>query len=135
MELLKWTDDYSVGIVIIDYQHKRLVMLINKLYDSMLEGKTMESITEIFEGLEDYIKNHFETEESFFKEFNYEDMKTHIKEHKVFVDQISQLKKDYLSGKNTVSVELLDFLKNWLSEHILGSDKKYISCFKENGVI
>lgn len=111
MELITWNDEYKLGLVVIDYQHKKLVMLINNLSQSILGGKTKESITEIFEGLEEYIKNHFKTEEMFFKEFNYKDTEEHINEHKVFIEQITQAKKAYESGKGDIQEELLRFLK------------------------
>jgi hemerythrin len=48
-----------------------------------------------------------------------------------FVEKARELHAPLLAGKFTVSLDLLRFLKNWLSEHILGTDQKYAPYLNE----
>jgi len=78
---LEWEDKYSVGVVEIDDQHKRMFATINELLDSINNGTTEEHIGNIIESLVKYKIFHFETEEKYFKEFNYDGAEEHISRH------------------------------------------------------
>lgn len=134
MPLLEWKDDYLVDVRVIDNQHKRLVDLLNKLFDSMVAGMDKSVIVAVLDDLIHYTKTHFTTEEMYFERFNYVATKSHIAEHVKFVDQIKEFKQDFEDGKISVSQEVVDFLKNWLLSHIGGSDKQYTATFHANGV-
>jgi hemerythrin-like metal-binding protein len=131
-ELIKWMPELSVGVTELDEQHKKLITLLNKLYSSIKAGSSSKILENILEELTNYTKYHFENEEKYFTRFNYKDTKEHIKEHKKFINKIKSLleKKD----SSLVSLELLKFLTNWVSNHIVKEDKKYTSCFNNNGL-
>jgi len=134
MAFINWSDTYSVQIEEIDDQHKKLIALINELFDSMQKGQSRQVIGRILNDLIDYTAVHFKTEETYFDRFNYEDSAEHKEKHKRLVDNVIKVKSDFESGKISVSSDLLKFLKRWLFEHILETDKKYITCFHQNGV-
>ncbi|MFC2104815.1 hemerythrin domain-containing protein, partial [Bacteroidota bacterium] len=71
MEIIKWSDDYSVGINEIDNQHKGLVIIINELFNLISEGKSKNKLEEIFNHLTDYTKKHFTAEEKMMEKFAY----------------------------------------------------------------
>lgn len=131
MELIKWTDSYSVGIEEVDNQHKGLVIIINELFSYMSQGKAKENLSDIFDHLTDYTKLHFSVEESMLVKYAYPDYEQHKFEHTKFIDKMNELKSDFQSGKITISLEILSFLKDWLINHIQHTDKKYSEHIKK----
>jgi len=125
MELVKWTEEYSVGIKEIDNQHKGLIIIINELFTLMTKGKAKDNLSEIFDYLTDYTKKHFFTEETLLYKYAYPDLEKHKIEHSKFIEKLNNLKSDFSKGKITISLEILNFLKDWLLNHIKLSDKKY----------
>lgn len=126
-ELIKWQPEFSVKVKSIDTQHKNLVKIVNRLYRFMMEGKSSEILNEIVTELIDYTADHFSYEEKLFDQTNYPDAKKHKQEHDAFVNQVLGIKKKIDSGKMMVSNELLNILREWLLNHIAGSDMKYSS--------
>ncbi|MFC2152955.1 bacteriohemerythrin [Bacteroidota bacterium] len=125
MDLIKWSEEYSVGIDEIDNQHKALVIMINELFNLISQGKSKSKLEEIFNHLTDYTKKHFTAEEKMMTNFAYPQYNEHIEEHKKFIAKLDTFRLDLNNGKITLSLELLNFLKDWLLNHILISDKKY----------
>lgn len=125
MELIKWADQYKLGIKEIDNQHYGLVIIINELFTLMTEGKAKDKLNDIFDHLTDYTRKHFSTEELVLYKYAYPDLEQHKGEHKKFIEKLEGLKKDFNNNKVTISLEVLNFLKDWLLNHILISDKKY----------
>jgi len=134
MSLITWSDEFSVGVIEIDNQHKGLVRLINKLYDAMTYGQAHKMLREIIQELVKYTQVHFATEEKYFKKCNYPDSDVHIEEHHQFIDAVAKFKDAFESGNIVLSVDIFKFLKSWLTNHILDSDKKFTRCFNENGL-
>ena len=134
MSFIKWKNEYSVGVYEIDNQHKKFVMLINKLFDAMKQGKANSVLDQIINELFSYAQTHFWTEEKYFDLFKYKETEEHKRVHQGFIDEMKKFKTGFDSGKITLSLEVFNFLKNWLDEHILGEDKKYEDCFKQNGL-
>lgn len=132
--ILPWKDDYSVKIQEIDDQHKILINIINDLYNAFIRKEHEQQIEDTISKLCEYATIHFSIEEKYFSQFNYSEASEHIKEHKDFVEKINSLKKDLIQKKSLVTYSLINFLKNWLTNHILVSDKKYTNCFIENGL-
>lgn len=131
MVLVKWTDEYSVGITEIDNQHKGLVIIINELFELMSAGKAKAKMNEIFDHLTDYTKKHFYTEELMLIKYAYKGLDEHKEEHKLFIEKLNGLKTDLKQGDITISLKTLNFLKDWLLNHILISDKKYSTYMEE----
>ena len=134
MLLITWSDSFSVKVAEIDTQHKKLVEMINKLYDAMKVGKSKDVMGEILISLISYTVTHFKTEEMYFDLYNFSEKEAHKAEHIKFVETVTKFKTDFDSGKATISLEVMNFLKDWLTKHINGSDKKYAKCFNDNGL-
>lgn len=132
--IVTWDDKYSVNVSEIDNQHKKLVDLINKLHDAMKQGKSKEVLSEIISELINYTDVHFKTEEKYFDKFNYPKSDAHKTLHKNFVNKVLDFKNKYESGNAALSIEIINFLKDWLINHINGSDKEYSSFFNEHGL-
>lgn len=132
--MFEWKDSYSVGITEFDNHHKKLVALINELHEAMKVGKSKEMMGSILNQLIDYTGFHFGAEEKYFKLYNYPDQEAHKIQHKQFVDKVSNFKTDFTVGKVMLSMEIMDFLKNWLIQHISQTDKKYGPFLNEKGL-
>lgn len=134
MAIIEWSDDFSVGVAQLDEQHKKLVEIINKLHSAMIDGTSKEKLKEIINKLIEYTSYHFKSEETLFEQFDYEDTDSHIEEHKKFVEKVMSFKKEFDEGITGITLEIITFLKDWLLNHIKGTDKKYTKCFNENGL-
>jgi len=129
MALINWTTQYETGISLIDTQHKTLVDAANNLHDSMKNGKGREVVETTLNFLVDYTVKHFTSEEGLMKKNNYPDFVNHKAVHDKFVAEVINMKAKYLSGK-LLPMDLSAALSDWLRNHILGTDKKYIPYLK-----
>jgi hemerythrin-like metal-binding protein len=125
MAFIEWSADLSVGDGEIDAQHKELVRLINELHDAMRVGKGRDAIAATINGLYDYTLTHFGFEERQFAERGYPDTPTHRQEHASFVAKVADFKSGYEQGKLGLSVDVLNFLWDWLKHHIMVVDMKF----------
>ena len=133
MAFLDWDEEYSVGVEEIDEQHKRLFQLLNEFYDGITEYHT-QALEELLNSLVDYTRYHFSTEEEYMEKFDYPDTGAHKDEHAIFTRKISDVKERLSEGTLRISFEITDFLKAWISDHLLVTDKKFSKCFNENGL-
>jgi len=125
MALIDWKSSYSVGIKHLDLQHMGLVDQINVLHEALKQGRARDSLNEILVKLIDYTATHFKSEEKLFAQHNMPDADKHIAEHNKFVEEVLSFKEDFDKGRLMVTFEVMDFLKSWLINHILGSDMEY----------
>lgn len=126
MALFQWNNSFSVNNSEIDKQHQKLVELVNSLHDAMSQGKSKDVLGKIFNDLIIYTKSHFKSEENLMLNKNYPDYTAHRLEHQKLTNQVIKLKSEFDAGKVVISIELLNFLKDWLKKHILETDKKYM---------
>lgn len=134
MALLNWQSNFTVNVCEIDKQHQKLVEMINNLHDGMKAGKGKEVLGDILANLVKYTEFHFKYEEKLFEQYVYPEALAHKKQHSDLVDQVQNYKKSFESGETVLSMEIMSFLKVWLMDHIVGSDKKYSSFFNSRGV-
>ena len=134
IEALPWKEKYSVRVKTIDDHHKVLVKYINELNNAMLYEKGRNEIATILKGLVDYTVFHFDYEEKMLEKNGYDDLINHKKIHVKFVNKIKELKSDFESGEKELSKDVMDFLKAWLVEHIMGTDQKYSELMVKNKV-
>ncbi len=126
MAFLEWSEKYSMGMDEIDEQHHRLFVLVNRLHQAVVDGAEQSTIGEILDELIDYTVNHFDTEEKIFKENNYPEYEVHKQQHDDLTAQVVELQSKFREGSATISFEVLDFLSEWLTNHTLDSDRKYV---------
>ena len=123
-ELVSWSDALSVGFAPIDAHHKNLVDLLNRLNSVTLSGKGRRVIEDILNELAEYTVYHFGYEEEQMQKFNYPNFDEHKEEHIAFVSQVTDFINKFKLGESHLDEDVLNFLKKWLSKHILGTDKK-----------
>jgi len=125
MAFIEWSDDFRLGVQQFDDHHKHLVSLLNKTYDNYICGTSVEVLETILDELIDYATYHFAAEEYWMKENRYPELERHMEEHNRFSMRIVEIQKDFHSKRTNMSLEVMSFLKSWLSEHILKSDADY----------
>jgi len=134
MALITWSNAMSVGVEKIDKEHRGLVDLINHLHDEMLAGKSKDNLGAILDKLISYTKTHFATEETLFRAHSYPQAVEHKKHHDALTQKVLALQTDVKSGKAVISAAVLEFLRDWLSNHVMKEDLAYKLFFAGKGV-
>ncbi len=124
MPLFLWKKSYEIGLAEIDTQHRNLVGIINELSDAMMNQKGYTVVPHILEKLVDYIQFHFTTEEEIMRDTKYPALDEHCQEHLAMTTKVIEFKRAYANNHEINVVEVLNFLCDWLKEHIVVSDKK-----------
>ena len=123
---MTWTEKLSVGVEVLDDDHKKLVGMVNELHDKMKAGHGKEALGKVLDELVNYTKFHFEREERLFAKTGYPAAFAHKQQHDDLTKQVLDVQTKYKGGAvATLSLDVMDFLRNWLVNHIQGSDQKY----------
>ncbi|WP_421903337.1 bacteriohemerythrin [Maridesulfovibrio sp.] len=124
MAFVEWKDEYSLGNELIDEQHKSLIALLNDLSEAGPGNKDGKGFT-CLSRMTKYAQEHFRDEENFMRENGYPGLDDHIIEHKEFISRVEDYQ-DAVFANYVPFQDMLDFLNNWLIEHMIGSDQKYM---------
>ena len=135
---MEWTPDLSVGVDIIDDQHKELFDKINMLVAAIKSHTCKYKIGDVMHFLEDYVVFHFGEEEKFMRRFDYPDYRAHRQQHDQFWENLQQIKKQLPKieggkkpGSYDISVETNQLVVDWILEHIARIDKKLGAYLKD----
>jgi hemerythrin-like metal-binding protein len=134
MTLINWNDALSVNVKEIDRHHKKLMELINGVYQGMMMDKGKEIIGKILNELLEYTEYHFGYEEELFQKYGYPETKEHIAKHKNLVSKVKDFVDEFQAGNASVDHDLLIFLRSWLTNHIMGTDQEYSNFLNSKGV-
>ena len=133
-QYVQWKEEYSVGIESIDLQHKKLLGLINSL-QTAINYKTGEAFErEALDELVDYTKTHFKFEEDMMEQNGYPDFTTHRAEHELLIARVGEVLNQYQQDRDTAMQNAIDFLRDWLINHINGTDQQYSQFLISKGV-
>jgi len=132
--MIEWDDKYSVGISIIDKHHKQLVDIINDAIVAKQHSDDPEKVMEVLDEMALYAQEHFKTEESYMLKFHYPEYQYHKEEHRNFSHKTIAYRNKVMHGDSQIANEVLEYLKKWLVGHIQVTDKKFVTCFKDNGL-
>ena len=130
-----WDESYSVGIKSIDDQHKRLFQLLSDFYASLENQSMADASAKILAGLFDYTKVHFADEEKLMAQAGYWNLASHQKQHAIFVAKLAEVDARLKAGGTVLSLEITKFVKDWLIQHIKGTDKEYAPVLKGKGIV
>ena len=126
--MIKWSEKYSIGIPVLDEQHKRLFEIAgaayNLLKDTYVHDK-YDKLVGIIGELAEYADYHFISEEAYMKGIGYKNLFTQENDHADFMKKVNSVNLYKLdANQDEYLKDILDFVINWVSEHILGSDKE-----------
>ncbi|MBF0204363.1 MAG: bacteriohemerythrin, partial [Desulfamplus sp.] len=133
-DLITWSPKFATGIKDIDTQHKELIRMINELHNVMKQKAGIQRSGDILDGLAKYTVYHFAHEEKLFQKHDYPEYKEHKKIHEKLVGTVLAFQKDFKEGKASLSIDLMNFLTQWLKDHIMKCDMKYAPFFKDKGL-
>ncbi len=134
MALLKWSDKYTVGVKALDNQHTILFDTLNELYSAMMDGKAQSMTGPLRHKLVDYTHKHCSAEEDLMASAKYPGFAEHRIKHRDLTKQVEEYVGRYERGEISLNLPLLNFLRDWLTNHILKEDHEYGPWLNEHGV-
>ncbi|MGA3287748.1 MAG: hemerythrin family protein [Bacteroidota bacterium] len=126
MRTIEWQDDYTVGVKELDDQHRCLLNTINTLLEEQGDKYEAAKFSPALSSLIYYAYTHFATEERYLLQVHFPDLKQHVLEHIDFIMKTLGLALRVKSGGDETRIELLRYLKEWYSSHVLVTDRQYI---------
>jgi hemerythrin len=134
MAVFEWSAKYSVGVREIDDQHKKLIALIQQLDGAMRQGQGKRILGDILSGLVKYAGSHFATEERLMKTHGYPEYDQHKEKHGKMTQKVLDIQDEFETNGSNLTLDVMKYLENWVDKHILGTDMKYSSFFREKGL-
>lgn len=125
MALLEWNDSLLIGVEEVDRQHRHLVDILNRVHAGMQAGNPPREMMRVMQDLVNYTRYHFDAEERAMRNAGYPELAAHQAKHRAMVAKVEAFSQEMMSGKATVTMRLMVFLKEWLAKHILETDRKF----------
>jgi len=130
MSMFEWKQEYSLDHRDIDGQHQKLFAFANELHAAMSQGHGKDALSKTLANLVSYTKQHFANEERLMQANHYPDYPKHKADHEALTSKVEAFQKDFEAGRLGMTVELLQFVKDWLRHHIGETDKKVAEFLK-----
>lgn len=136
MKKITWSDDLSVGVDLIDKQHKMLIKRLNDMSEAIEDVKGPTEIARTLEFLIEYTDYHFSTETEHMRRTGFPGLADHLKKHDEFTSTLADLEEEFREdGATHMLAESLDtFLVNWLVKHISSVDVEFGKFLGEKGI-
>ena len=127
MKKIEWDDSLSVGIDLIDGQHKMLIQRLSEVSEAIEMNQGEGTIAKTLDFLIDYAEFHFSTEEKQMAEKNYPGLDLQKQQHEEFRKSLKQFVEDFKEegATHAMAYHIKDFLFNWLVRHIKDVDHKF----------
>ena len=123
----------SVGIDILDTDHKIIVQYMNKFIDAVDREESTFHIDSIYQQLLSYTIYHFEREERILEVCNYDNLPAHHETHEILKKELNSLRNRYMqTSEKIIDTDIRDLLNKWLFEHILEDDHAYRTTIENN---
>lgn len=125
MAYLEWSPRFETGVAAMDRQHRELVDMVNSLHEAMRTGRGAEQTQPILQGLVSYTRTHFHDEEQLQRRKVWPGHARHVDLHQDLLRQLAGFVEEFNQRQQVSTLNLADFLKNWLVNHILVEDMQY----------
>ena len=125
MAFIKWTPELSVGIPDIDQQHRRLLEIMSRLHDVILDGGAPKDVSRALEEVVAYAQHHFSFEERMLGGSQYPFLEEHRRKHRAMFAEIEVYQERATDDPAALDLTLMNFLRGWILRHILHTDKRY----------
>lgn len=131
MPFITWTPSFSVGHPVLDADHRKLIDILNQIYDAWQTHSSSLELGRLFDELMDYTDHHFSREESKLAARDYAELGRHHAAHERLRELVHAFRSRHLAGHkaDALTEEMAKFLKSWLMDHILEEDMKYRHLF------
>ena len=134
MPLMTWSSKFSVGVIALDSQHTLLFGILNELHDAMMKGQAQAMTGPLLRKLADYTRTHFTAEEGMMATARYPGLNEHRVKHRGLMKQVEEYVGRFDRGEISLNIQLLNFLRDWLNNHILKEAHQYGPWLNEHGV-
>jgi len=124
MTLLEWKSEFSVGIASMDFEHQKMITLINEIYDEMSQRKDPDSIEQFLGDIHAAINAHFALEERMMKDAGYIEYEAHKDDHEELLDQIRDLMDEFRNDPEKGFELLRENLSDWFAKHFASFDAR-----------
>lgn len=134
MEKIIWSEKFSVGNAKFDQQHRAIIDLINQLIELQEKPFDKTAVREINSDLVKYGMEHLMDEENLLQEHDYPDFIKHKHEHMLYVKKTTKFLKNTIDLNEETLSQIVEFLADWWTHHILDEDMKYKPFFEKPGI-
>jgi len=124
VEWVRWEDELSVGIEVIDAHHRYLFDLTNDLYEVVSEKRGSREVARVMKALDQYVQVHFRAEERMMEHHGYTGMVRQQYQHEEFEARLREFYAELHDNPLTAQFDVLVYLRTWLVRHILHEDAK-----------
>jgi len=132
--MFDWSASYSVGVGSVDSQHQNLFAMGRELHAAMVAGQGKAALGRILARLVQYTTVHFAHEERLMRLYDYPGFAAHRAQHEALTKQVVKFQEDFDAGRAAMTVQLLQFIRNWLQHHIQESDQRLAPYLKDRAV-
>jgi len=132
--MIEWRPELSVNVREIDGQHRTFISIVNELLACIEDGCNREVVGLIIRKLDSYAQYHFATEEKYFTLFKFELAAEHVGLHQDMLKRLRGFRERHFEKGQEVIGEFFAFVADWLTDHFMVQDKKYVKCFNEHGL-
>lgn len=123
-----WDERYALGDDRLDDEHRYFFHLFDELHRAIEAGRGEQVLEKLCAALREYARVHFRDEEAWLTRAGYPDLQEQIREHGNFLHHLKDLP---VSGPGAEAA--LAFMRNWLVEHILGTDQQFVRWRERRG--
>ena len=135
MAFLTWSKKYSVGVKVMDEQHRAMIEMLNDLHKAMMENQGLKALGPLLNKLVDYTKTHLSAEESLMRSSGFPDLEAHCARHRELIAQVDEHLDRFKRDDLFQPIQLLHFLREWLSTHIQKEDREYGPWMNKHGEV
>lgn len=125
--MIRWSDDFKIGIEVIDEQHKTLFNIAENLHELLMlphHTDRYDEIITLVNELKEYTKFHFNEEEKIMLTVSYNKLFSHKVMHNDFIEKMDSIDIYKVEENQTkYLLELVDYITTWITEHIMKTDK------------
>lgn len=123
---MEWTERYNLKNEHFDSNHLHLVDLLNCAYDNFVHDSCLDGFATSLNNFFHHVLLHFCVEERYMANSDYTGYSEHIKMHGRFSEQVTIMQNDLRRMRESLPLEILHFLRNWLNYEILIADTEYV---------
>jgi hemerythrin len=132
--IFQWRGAYNTNIREMDKDHQALFQTANRLYEEISSGRNKFVLSETLDFLIRYTEEHFSNEEKLMEDYDFPGYESHIKQHERLIFEVQELKDKFLAGEIQMDMRIINFLKDWIINHILTEDRQYGPYLNDKGL-
>ena len=132
MASFHWTPDFIVGVEEFDAEHRKLIEIVARMHEAVRLGNGKEVSGRVLDEMFRYFVAHFAHEERLMARHSYPDYERHSRLHRQLTENILERRRK-IQAESMDTPRLLQFVTDWLREHILEADKMYGAFFAGKG--